>query len=174
MKGIIGYVYSNGVYIHPITIVNYNGSKVLGRFNNGIIELNLHQIPTHIALRVEFDLYIHDKWTNDVWRMDVNNSGVLVTGFSNFDAVQQSYPNWIGNGSAFNPAGANADNRNLPGACSLADKSNGTTHYKMEQSFSHTDSTFNFSCSDAGSYPHDNCERSWSIDNLKIQLINNQ
>lgn len=157
-----------------ISIVDYNGSKVLGRFNNARIDLVLKQLPLHQAISIQFDLYIHDKWADDVWVMGMDGNQKLVTGFSNFDATQQSYPNWKGNGSPLNPAGANAYNRNLPGACSLAAQPKGTSQYKMEQTILHSDSTFTLSCSDAGNYFKMNCERSWSIDNLKIQLINNQ
>lgn len=177
MKNIVASGFSSTGSFGPykdISIVDYNGSKVLGRFNNAKIDLVLHQLPTHQAISIKFDLFIHDKWGNDVWVMEFDGSQKLVTGFSNFDSIQQSYPNWIGNGSALNPAGANSFNRNLPGACSLASHTNGTSQYKMEQTIIHTDSTFSFSCSDAGNYFNLNCERSWSIDNLKIQLINNQ
>ena len=176
MKSIVatGFPHGNFGQFTDIKIIDYNGTKVLGRFNNARIDLVLNQLPKHQAISVQFDLYIHDKWSNDPWVMELNGARVLVTGFSNFDAIQQAYPNWIGNGSDNNPAGANSYNRNLPGACSLATQKNGTSLYKMEQTFLHTDPTFLFGCSDAGSYFNLNCERSWSIDNLKITLINNQ
>lgn len=177
MKNIVASGFDSNNNFGPysdISIVDYNGSKVLGRFNNAKMDLVLHQLPVHQAISIQFDLYIHDKWADDVWVMTYDGHQKLVTGFSNFDATQQSYPNWKGNGSPLNPAGANAFNRNLPGACSLAAKPNGTSQYKMEQTIIHSDSTFALSCSDAGSYFKLNCERSWSIDNLKITLINNQ
>ncbi len=157
-----------------IKIVDYNGSKVLGRFNNGRIDLAIHQLPRHQAVSVQFDLFIHDKWENTLWKMEIDGQEKLLTGFSNFTAIQQSYPNWLGNGSTLFPAGANSFNKNLPGACSMASQPNGTSEYKMEQTFQHSDADFSFSCSDAGNYFNLNCERSWSIDNLKITLINNQ
>jgi hypothetical protein len=176
LKSIVASGFTNGTFgpFNNINIVDFNGTKVLGRFNNGKIDLHLHKLPTHQAITVKFDLYIHDKWNNDLWKMVWDGNEKLVTGFSNFDATPQSYPNWIGNGSLLNPAGANSYNRNLPGACILASSSMGTSLYKMEQTYIHSDTSFSFSCSDAGNYFNLNCERSWSIDNLKITLINNQ
>ena len=96
----------------------------------------------------------------------------LVTGFSNDPAKWQSYPNWIGNGSPLNPPGSNSFTKNLPGACRWVTNPNGTSMYKMERTEIHSDSTFTLSCSDAGEFFNLNCDRSWSIDNLKIYTIN--
>ena len=105
--------------------------------------------------------------------MELDKNEVLVTGFSNIENVMQSYPNWIGNGSALNPPGSNAFNLNLPGACRLINKTNGTSHYKMERTIVHTASVFTFAGSDAGAFFQLNCDRSWSMDNIKITAIYN-
>lgn len=115
----------------PLRIASFNGNKVLGFCNNNIVELNLAGLPSHYAIKIEFDLYIHDNWNNDLWKMNVNGNTVLLTGFSNFKNVQQSYPNWLGNGSALNPAGADAYTTQLPGACSLIHSANGSSEYKI-------------------------------------------
>jgi hypothetical protein len=105
--------------------------------------------------------------------MELENNEVLVTGFSNIENVMQSYPNWIANGSALNPPGANAFDLKLKGACRNISKANGSSHYKMERTIIHSKPTFTFAGSDAGAFFQLNCERSWSIDNIKITAIYN-
>lgn len=171
---VFGFTNNNWGQFKSISILDYNGSKVLGRFNNGQIQLKLHKLPKHQAINVQFDLLIHDNWKNDAWVLETEKVRRLVTGFSNDPAKWQSYPNWIGNGSPLNPPAANSFTNNLPGACRWAANPNGTSLYKMERTEMHSDSTFTISCSDAGEFFNLNCDRSWSIDNLKITVINNQ
>ena len=47
----------SGVYISE-----FNGSKVMGNFNNKGFQLRLENIPEHNYIQVSFDLYIHDSW----------------------------------------------------------------------------------------------------------------
>lgn len=165
----------NGLFgpVSDIRITDYNGNKVLGRFNNARINLKLNNLPTHQALRVEFDLYLHDKWKNDLWLMTFDGVNQILTGFSNDSMVKQSYPNWLGNGSALSSAGADAFNTQLPGACSLSSSSHGTSMYKIVRTVVHNGSTFELGSSDAGDFFNQPCLRSWSIDNLKITVIQN-
>ena len=169
------YSFENGNFglFDRINILDFNNSKVLGRFNNGKAVLMLDSLPLHNAINIQFDLYIHDIWKNDLWKMEFDNREVLVSGFSNIENVMQAYPNWIGNGSALNPPGANAFDLNLKGACRNISKVNGTSHYKMERTIIHSDSTFKFAGSDAGEFFQLNCDRSWSMDNFKITAIYN-
>ena len=165
----------NGIFqlLKNISIVDYNGSKVLGNFNNSKIDLKLDSLPLHNALNIQFDLYIQDNWRNDMWKMVFDNNEVLVTGFSNNKDRQQAYPNWINAGYKLNPAGSNAFDLTLLGACRYSKIIGGTSHYKMERTIIHSDSTFKFSASDAGEFFEMTCDRSWSIDNLKISAIYN-
>ena len=174
-KGFIVEGYINQVFqkFKDISIVDYNKSKVLGTFNNSKIYLKLDSLPVHSALNIQFDLYVHDNWNNDLWKMQFNNREVLVTGFSNNESIPQAYPDWINIGIQLNPAGANAFDRNLKGACRFFNKEGGTKLYKIERTFIHSDSTFLFTASDAGEYIGLNCERSWSIDNFNINIIYN-
>jgi hypothetical protein len=174
-KGFKVYSFENGNFgqFDRVSILDFNNSKVLGRFNNGKAVLTLDTLPLHNAINIQFDLYIHDIWKNDLWKMELDNNEVLVTGFSNIENVMQSYPNWIANGSALNPPGANAFDKNLKGACRNISKSNGTSHYKMERTIIHSKPAFTFAGSDAGAFFQLNCERSWSMDNLKITAIYN-
>ena len=174
-KGFKVYSFENGNFglFDRVSILDFNNSKVLGRFNNGKAVLILDTLPLHNAINIQFDLYIHDIWKNDLWKMELENNEVLVTGFSNIENVMQSYPNWIANGSALNPPGANAFDLNLKGACRNISKANGSSHYKMERTIIHSKPTFTFAGSDAGAFFQLNCERSWSIDNIKITAIYN-
>lgn len=174
-KGFKVYSFENGNFglFDRVNILDFNNSKVLGRFNNGKAVLILDTLPLHNAINIQFDLYIHDIWKNDLWKMELENNEVLVTGFSNIENVMQSYPNWIANGSALNPPGANAFDLNLKGACRNISKANGTSHYKMERTIIHSKPTFTFAGSDAGAFFQLNCERSWSMDNIKITAIYN-
>lgn len=153
-------------------IYNYNGSKVLGRMNNGKIILNVDNLPAHTVLRVEYDLYLHDDWKNNLFIMQLDGAYRLLTGFSNDSTVQQSYPNWFGNGTALSPAGNQAQEINLPSACNNQ-RPRGSSWYKIVHSLPHTGDKIELSCSDAGGTPNDTCARSWSIDNLKITTLRN-
>jgi hypothetical protein len=156
-----------------ISIVDYNNTKVLGNFNNSRINLKLDSLPLHNALNIQFDLYINDNWNNDMWKMEFDNREVLVTGFSNNALKLQAYPDWIDIGLQPNPAGSNAFDRDLKGACRFYNIIGGTKLYKIERTIIHSDSTFIFSASDAGNFLGLNCERSWSIDNFKVNIIYN-
>lgn len=166
----------NGLFgpVNDIRITDYKGNKVLGFFNNARIALKLNDLPTHQAIRVEMDLYVHDNWKNDLWQMSIDGVYQLITGFSNDSTGKQSYPNWLGNGSALFAAGSDAYDSQLPGACALRNSPHGTSMYKITRTMLHTTNSFDFNCSDAGDFFNLPCQRSWSIDNLKITLINNQ
>ncbi len=154
-------------------IENYNGSNVLGKFNNNLIILDLTNLPQHQILRVEMDLYLHNKWQNDLWKMSLDGADQLLTGFSNNPAIQQAYPNWLGNGSPLSPAGADAQNTNLPGVCTLSNQAGGTSMYHIISTIPHSGTGFVLTCSDAGGQVNDTCQRSWSIDNLKVTIFKN-
>jgi len=175
LKSIVVYGWINGIVqqFSDIKIEDFNGNKVLGRFNNCLFQLTLHNLPQHMAVSIQFDLYIHDNWKNDLWKMTLNGTDYLLTGFSNDSTIQQSYPNWLGNGSPLSPAGSNAFTTNLPGACRFAASPHGTSMYKMVNTIVNSDSTLQLSCSDAILPFNDTCEISWSIDNLKITTISN-
>jgi len=166
---------SNGGYAtFDIRTRYFNGSKVLGKFNSNAVTVALANLPSHDIIRTEYDLYIHDKWKNDLWKMTVDNSDQLLTGFSNDSSVQQSYPNWLGNGSPTGPAGRNAVSTHLAGTCGLQGSAQGSSQYHIIQTISHTQPNFTLILSDAGAFFNDTCQRSWSVDNLNISLIRNR
>lgn len=154
-------------------IINFNGNKVLGSFNNNAVDFIMDSLPPHYAIRVEFDLNIHDQWKNDLWKYTIDSATQLLTGFSNDSSVMQSYPNWFGNGSSLSPAGANAYNRNLSGLCSWSSKPDGTSMYKIVNTYMHNNPSLTIIMSDANSYKNDTCRLSWSIDNFKVTLFYN-
>ena len=39
---------------------------MLGVFNNTRIDLHLDKLPEHTIIKVEFDLYLHDNWKNEL------------------------------------------------------------------------------------------------------------
>lgn len=167
--------WNNGLFgpVDQPRISNYNGSRVLGKLNNNQVKLNLTNLPLHQEIRVELSLLLHNTWKNDVWVMQFDGNNQLITGFSNDPAIPQSYPNWIGNGSSLSPAGANALSTYLPGICNLAANPKGSSHYQLVTTLRHSASSFTLSCNDAGGVFNDTCQRSWSIDNLKISILKN-
>lgn len=159
--------------ISDTKIRNYNGSNMLGLLNDNQVSLNLVNLPSHQALRVEFDLYIHNIWKNDLWGMSFDGAYQLLTGFSNDPSVKQSYPNWIGNGSSLAIAGTNAITTSLPGTCSYSSLPKGSSMYKIVTTVSHSNSNFELRLNDAGGVVNDSCNRSWSLDNLKVTILKN-
>jgi hypothetical protein len=156
----------------------FAGTKVIGNFNNTVMNLQLNNLPAHNMVYVSFDLYTHDKWEGnrvglpgivDVWNVKVNEEFQLSTTFSNIRNQPQSYPEWIGDSK--NISRGNALDTLLPGNCLWEAEKNGTSKYKIAFSRPHTSSLFTLSLNDAlqGSY----CEKSWSIDNILIEAITN-
>jgi len=165
--------YNNNTMYGPVPqrFARFNGATVFGFLNDNTLELDLSNLPAHYAVRIEYDLYIHDNWNNDLFQMKVNGNLLLSTGFSNNSAVQQAYPNFLGNGSALSPAGAGSFTTQLPGACSLIHNANGTSEYKILMTIQDNNPSFKMVLSDAGAYQNIPCERSWSIGNITITGI---
>ncbi len=156
-----------------LRIFNYNGNNVLGKFNNNVVLLDLVNLPNHTTIRVSLDLYLHNYWRNDLWKMTFDGEEKLLTGFSNDTTIQQSYPNWLGNRTPLSPAGKNAIEVNLPGICNRVNSKRGTSMYRLITTLSHSKDSFQLTFSDAGGNHNDTCQRSWSMDNLSINLIHN-
>src|ERR1700744_14517 len=110
-------VYNNDFENNDLTniyggaISQFNGSNVLGQYNNGYFALTVNNLPKHDLITISFDLYIHDTWDGnmpqfsgpDIWEMIVDNNPYIDATFSNvpcspgnFCAPQSSplnYPN---------------------------------------------------------------------------------
>jgi len=171
---------SNGV------ITQYNGTSVLGQYNNGYFTLSLNNLPQHDVITVSFDLYIHDSWDGnktapdgpDIWEMLVDGGVYINTTFSNdpcgagYFCSPQSYPFDYPN-SYDNPK-AGAFRTDLPGVCSYAGIIGWTTQYKITKTFKHSSSTMILQCLDklVQSNIAENlrkCDESWSVDNIVVQ-----
>lgn len=164
--------------IDSLKVVSYNGSKVLGRFNSNMILLKCDTLPEHNILKIEFDLYIHDKWEGDhlhpgstipdAWVMKVNDYTVYITTFSN-GPYTQSFPDNYSPAVSKNPPRSNAWAA-LPGVCANAGQPDGTSYYRIEYTTSHH-GAFELSLNDVVQPQNSPCLKSWSIDNIRLTAI---
>ncbi len=169
-------------------ITQFNGSAVLGRYNNGYFNLAINNLPSHDLVTITFDLYIHDSWDGnklspdgpDVWEMLVDGNTYINTTFSNdfcpggpgIFCPPQAYPSDYPNSNHDPKSGAYRTD--LPGACSLINNPNGTTMYKIEKTFKHTNSTLLLQCLDKlvqTNTADPKCDESWSVDNIIVKAI---
>lgn len=170
---------SNGI------INTFNNSSVLGQYNDSgfILTLNL---PKHDLVTVSFDLYIHDSWDGDkvspdgpdIWEFLIDGSPFINATFSN-DACApggfcspQSYPlNYPNN---YNNPKTGAYRTDLPGACYLKDNPKGTTMYKIQKTFRHSNARMLLQCIDKlvqTNTADPKCDESWSVDNITVKVI---
>jgi hypothetical protein len=157
----------------------FNGSNVMGMFNNTLVSLELDSLPNHNMIYVEFDFYAHDGWEGnkistsgivDVWNIQVNGQLQLSTTFSNTPENKQSYPDWIGSGEPAPPR-ANSIDTLVTGFCAYDFKPNGSSKYRIVFSRPHTDNELLLQFNDA--LQGSTCNKSWSIDNIHIETITN-
>jgi hypothetical protein len=156
----------------------FGGSNVIGNFNNTVVTVLIDSVPAHNMIYASFDLFTHDNWEGlkigqyglpDVWNIRVNGAYQLSTCFSNSPIYEQAYPEWIGTASL--PARSNAVSRGFYGICALDTLADGTTHYRIVFSRPHTDKSVIIQFNDALQGPI--CDRSWSIDNISIEIMTN-
>lgn len=157
----------------------FGGSNVIGNFNNTVLSIRLDTLPAHNMIYLSMDLYTHDRWEGnrvglpgivDVWNIRVNGQYQLSTNFSNVPEQGQAYPEWVGSGVPA-PARGNAVDTQLPGLCLWDNRSNGSTRYRIAFSRPHTEGKLLVEINDA--LQGSSCEKSWSIDNVYIEAINN-
>jgi hypothetical protein len=170
---------SNGV------IEQFNGTNVLGRYNNGYFNLALNNLPKHDLVTISFDLYIHDSWDGnkrdtegpDIWQMAVDGNIFINTTFSNAIfrpgdfTSPQSYPfNYPNN---YNNPKTGAFRTDLPAACDTIGPKI-TSQYKITKTFTHKSGTLLLQCLDKlvqPNSPDPKCDESWSVDNISIKAI---
>lgn len=169
-------------------ISTFNGSDVLGQYNNGNFLLSLNNLPKHDLVTITFDLYIHDSWDGnkpapdgpDIWEMLVDGNAYINATFSNEPCTNgsgifcppQSYP--FNYPSSYNNPKTGAYRTDLPGVCSMKSDPNGTTWYKIEKTFTHSTSTLLLQCLDKLVQPNASdpkCDESWSVDNIVVKTI---
>lgn len=171
-------------------ISTFNGSHVLGNYNNEEFILSIDNLPRHDMIDITFDLYIHDSWegvqsgsdqTNgpDLWQMLVDGKSYINTTFANFDCIPgnfcppQSYPADYPTQS-YNPK-SGASRTDLPGFCSQANKTGGTSLYKIHKRISHSADKISIRCLDLlkqRNVADPKCDESWSVDNINVKAIN--
>jgi hypothetical protein len=170
-------------------IISFNGTKVLGNYNNGQFDLKINDLPAHNMVEISFDLYIHDSWEGsqsfndnvsgpDLWQLRMDSKTYINATFANFDCTPgnfcpgQSYPADYPTQS--NNPKSGASEVNLPGLCRYAGKAQGTTLYKIHKSISHSDKTILIECLDKliqKDVSDPECDESWSVDNIKVKVI---
>lgn len=189
-------IYSNDFESNNLTeitnglISSFSGTKVLGVYSNSGFDLTLNNLPDHDLIDISFDLYIHDGWVGnqrlsdnetapDLWQLKVNGKTYMSTTFSNQDCISgnicppQSYPADYPSNN-YNPKSF-ASRIDLPGFCSQLTNSNGSSLYKIHKSINHSDKTLLVQCLDKlvqKNVADKKCEASWSVDNIKIKVIN--
>jgi hypothetical protein len=167
-------------------ISQFNGTNVLGNYNHGNFALTINNLPKHDLVTISFDLYIHDTWDGnktapdgpDIWEMLVDGNTYINTTFSNSACgvgefcLPQSYP--LDYPNNYNNPKTGAYRTDLPGFCSQKTSPNGTTQYKIQKTFRHSNSTLLLQCLDKlvqTNTPDPKCDESWSVDNINIKAI---
>ena len=163
---------------------NFNGSRVLGRFATGGINIFFTELNEHDFVEVSYDLYIHDNWEGnglrgngeDVTILNIGPTTVFFSSIINTQCIDQSctevqsFPNIIRTRS--NPENADVADPTLPGVCKWAGEVGGSKKIRIEERRFHSASDLRVNIAadikDAGA---DFCNKSWSIDNLQIKTI---
>ena len=147
------------------SISNYNGSNVIGNFNNDGFTLNLNNLENHSFVYISFDLYIHGSWDGnfngfnekdhgfedqpDLWVMELrpemtNYQDIdfqqFKTTFSNSPCwpnycLRQSYPNSFPFSN--NPKTGSAEMNMTENCISEGWNNVKTTKYQIEKGFNH-------------------------------------
>jgi hypothetical protein len=165
----------NGLLPKPYTD-SFNSGKVMGRFWETRLEFESPELPAHNLINIEFILNTHGYWEGnkiigglpDLWNLAMDGALVYSTTFSNSSELQ-SYPDWYGIGLPAEPPKGNAFQTNLPGVCSLKGVEGGTVSYKITFVRPHSSNTVHLTISDV--LHNSICDKSWSIDNLKITTL---
>lgn len=163
---------SNALLPKPY-IDSFNKGHVLGRFWQTQLEFESPKIPNHNLVEVEFILNTHGYWEGnkligafpDLWKIALDGQQVLSTTFSN-SVEKQAYPSGFNIGAIPNPPRGNAWETDLPGVCALKGVKGGTVSYKITFSRPHTRDAIHLTINDQ--LHNTICDKSWSIDNLKI------
>jgi len=163
---------------------NFNGSRVLGRFARGGIEIFFEDLEAHDFVQVSYDLYIHDNWEGnglrgngeDVTILSIGPTTVFFSSIINTKCLGQncttvqSFPSIIRERS--HPENANVTDPSLPGVCLWKGEIGGSKRIRVEERRFHTAANLRVNIAadikDAGA---DLCNKSWSIDNLQIKTI---
>jgi len=166
-------------------VAHFNGSQVLGFFNNGGFKLELNNLPAHNMVKINMDLHIHNYWNGnsqgvegpDIWKMLVDGEEIIHTTFANTTCAAtycqyQSYPeNLI---RSFPPK-TGADDTNLPGLYEQANNNGWTTKYRITRIINHSRNNLSLSCYDELRQenvllPYE--DESWSVGRIEVSVLN--
>lgn len=172
-------IIGTNVIVDSLTRFKFNNTNVLGRFKDNTVVFKLDQMPTHNTIKIEFDLYLHDDWKGnfiaagstvpDIWQLKLDNNPIYLTTFSNGNA-DQSFPDNYQPSLVRNKAFSNAWAK-FSGVCSKANQTDGTSFYKIEYITSHS-GAIQLIFQDISFTASTKCNKSWSIDNLRLTTIN--
>lgn len=179
--------------IDSVYVSEFNGSKVLGPFNNSGFSVHWAALPDHEYVKLSFDLYIHDSWEgnsnnsndglidHDAWVIEIDphikkEKVSFETTFSNGPCEPgwcfgQSYPNEFPH---YNDARTGAAIEYMIGRCLYSDSPFGSAMYKIEKIFPHKENSIVIAIYDRlkQDVPFSPlCEESWSLDNLEISFF---
>lgn len=165
----------DGLVARPY-IDSFNNGRVLGRFWDERMEFESPQLPAHNLIQIDLILNTHGYWEGnkvigglpDLWNLAMDGGMIYSTTFSN-STEMQSYPDWFGIGAPPEPPKGNAFQTNLPGVCNLKGVEGGTVSYKISFIRPHTANTVHLTINDV--LHNDVCDKSWSIDNVKITTL---
>jgi hypothetical protein len=159
----------------------FNGSLVYGNFNSNYVLVTVPNVPKHNIVQVEFDLYTHDNWRGneilpgftepDKWLLMVDQAAAMITTFSNTPGLNASFPDNYSAGINPYPARGNSWNFHLQGVCSQQSNTQGTTLYKVQKIYPHESGTLKIAFTDNLQIKNNLCDKSWSIDNLRITVM---
>ncbi len=180
----------------------FNGTTVLGDYNNDGFTVYLEDIGSHEYVFISFDLYIHGSWDGnfngfksndkaDKWVIEFNpdmdlfkdpSADRFVTTFSNSPCfsnycLRQSYPESF---PFENNPKTGSYKVNLARKCDDSFFGGPTSLYKIEKGFKSRggnivvrfyDELYQPNAIDVNGIPQQKCDESWSLDNLKIRVI---
>lgn len=164
-----------------------NGSKVIGRYNNGGFSLDLKNLPKHKAIQIEVVPYFHNSWDGnnnfggidgpDIWRMVVDGQQLINATFSNSPCnplycLFQSYP--LNYTLVHNPPMTDAI-KVFDGTKDNCSGINTSSMYRIVKTISHSNSTINISFRDfliQTNVPNPICDESWSMASIIVKVIN--
>jgi len=169
------------------TWYTFNGTKTIGRYNNGGFTLHLTNLPKHKAIQIELVPYFHNSWDGnnnfggidgpDIWDMKVDGQEIVHATFSNSPCeplycLFQSYP--VRYSTVNNPPMTDAV-KTFGGTEDNCSGINTTSMYRIVKTISHTNSAVKISCRDflvQTNVPNPLCDESWSMASIIVKVIN--
>jgi hypothetical protein len=168
------------------------GRSFLGRFGTfetcmlfgSPVRLDLHNLPAHNAIQLNFDLFIMDSWDGngdgtyhagpDIWMLMEGNQNMLIrTTFTTMGGFgyHQSYPNTYEGGFTYDSPDANK-HANPPNAGAIEVNTLGgfgmSAVYHLDVAFNHTSDDLQLSFLTDGHGCQEVGDESWGLDNVVV------